>query len=135
MTNEKFHVLVPLDGSPEAETALRAAMPLVWGFSAKVSLLNVLEYEDNIEAYLKFCLEHNAHYRYARRLMEIDPNGRSSQGAEFPIHYRPTTSDFDKPRDLEIHRRQPAMPAVPHRGLSQSGRVAAAASTSFSSNV
>lgn len=47
-------ILVPLDGSTEAETALGAAMPIVRAFSSEITLLHVLVHEDQDVSMLSY---------------------------------------------------------------------------------
>jgi uncharacterized Zn finger protein len=55
--------------------------------------LNVLERQGDTEAYLQFCLENDAHYRYARRLAEL---GRIEQATEHALQHAMDASDFLK---------------------------------------
>jgi hypothetical protein len=46
--------------------------------------LNVLEYRNDTETYLKACLEYNAHYRYAKRLIEL---GKIDEAVAHALQY------------------------------------------------
>jgi len=82
--------------------------------------LNVLEYEGRTEDYLKFCLEHQAHYRYARRLVET---GRIEEATGHALNHPMSADEYLKLAQT-LHEKGHAGEAlgVGLKGLSGEGR-------------